>query len=182
MRVIAGKLKGRRLASFKAGHIRPTTDRVKETLFNILQFDVPGARVLDLFSGTGSLAIEAWSRGAGYVQAVENNKTSLRILSDNLRTLGLAREIKVVPQDVFELVKKYKGEPFDIVFADPPFTEKWAHDVMNALSASQVCRPGGLVVIEASSHERIDEEYGEFKLLDKRDFGDKSASIFRRGS
>lgn len=179
MRIIAGKLKGRRLVSFDAGHIRPTSDRVKESLFNILQHDIPGSRVLDLFSGTGNLAIEAWSRDAAYVEAVESHKTSLRIIADNLRGLKLEKEIRVIKKDVFQYLRAYASEPFDIVFADPPFTEKVAHAVMEAMASSKVCRVGGLVVIESSKHERMDDNYGVFKLLDRRDFGDKSASIFR---
>ncbi|MEK6556654.1 MAG: 16S rRNA (guanine(966)-N(2))-methyltransferase RsmD [Bdellovibrionota bacterium] len=179
MRIISGKLKGRRLKSFKADHIRPTTDRVKETLFNILMSDVPDARVLDLFSGTGNLAIEAWSRGAKYVEAVELNKKSIFIIRDNLKELGIEKEIKIVASDVFKYVKSYKGEPFDLVFVDPPFTEKIAHSSMEAIALSRVCRPGGVVIIESSAQERIDDEYKSFKLLDRREFGDKSASIFR---
>jgi 16S rRNA (guanine966-N2)-methyltransferase len=181
MRIISGKLKGRRLVSFKAEHIRPTTDRVKEVLFNILQGDLPGARVCDLFSGTGNLAIEAYSRGAGYVEAVESHKTSLQIIADNLRELKLSKEIHVVKKDVYSYLEGYSGEPFDLVFIDPPFTERMAHPVLEAVAKSEVCREGGVVIIEASKHERVDDNYGVYKLLDRRDFGDKSAFIFRRG-
>jgi 16S rRNA (guanine966-N2)-methyltransferase len=180
MRIIAGKLKGRRLVNFKAEHIRPTTDRVKEVIFNILQSDLPEARVLDLFSGTGNLAIEAWSRGAKYVEAVESHKISLKIMSENLRTLKLEKDIQVVRKDVYDYLKGYKGEAFDLVFIDPPFTQKMAHDVLTALSRSEACRVGGVAIIEASKHEQVDQAYGTFKLLDQRDFGDKSAFIFRR--
>lgn len=179
MRIISGKLKGRRLKNFKADHIRPTTDRVKETLFNILMSDVPGARVLDLFSGTGNLAIEAWSRGAAYVEAVELNKKSLQIIRENIKELQIGREIRVVPQDVFKYLKAFKGQPFDLVFVDPPFTEKIAHLCIESIAESTVCRPGGVVIIESSRHERMDDQYKSFKLLDRREFGDKSASIFR---
>lgn len=181
MRVIGGKLKGRRLVSFKADHIRPTTDRVKETLFNMLAGDVPGARVLDLFAGTGNLSIECVSRGAGYVEAVELNKTSIKIIKANLKELKIEKDVQLRQDDVFRYLSTAKGQAFDLVFIDPPFTEKIAHDCMEALSKtkSKVCRQGGVVVIESGKHERIEDEYGTFKLLDRREFGDKSASIFR---
>jgi 16S rRNA (guanine966-N2)-methyltransferase len=179
MRIISGRLKGRQLASFKADHIRPTTDRVKETIFNILMGDIDGQRVLDLYSGTGNLGIEALSRGAAYVECVENHKSSLRIISENLKKMGISQEIRVVPQDVFRYLKSYKGEGFQVIFIDPPFTQKLAHDTMLALQASSVSRPGGLVVIESSRQERIDDKYGAFQLLDRREFGDKSASFFQ---
>jgi 16S rRNA (guanine966-N2)-methyltransferase len=180
MRIIAGRFKGRQLVSFKADHIRPTTDRVKESVFNILQNDIDGARVLDLFSGTGNLAIEALSRGASYVECVESHKTSLRIIRENLTKLQIAKEIRVVGEDVFKYLKAYKGEPFQLVFIDPPFTEKWAHKCMQAMQTSKAAMVGTLVIIEASRHEQIDDVYGEFQLLDRREFGDKSASFFQK--
>lgn len=179
MRIVGGKLKGRRLVSFKADHIRPTTDRVKETLFNMLAGDVPGARILDLFAGTGNLSIEAVSRGAAYVEAVELNKISIKIIRENLNLLKIEKEVTLRQDDVFRYLKTAKGEPFDLVFLDPPFTEKIAHDCMEALSKSRVCRKGGVAIIESGKHERIEDQYGSFKLLDRRAFGDKSASIFR---
>src|SRR4051812_43364744 len=115
MRIIGGKFKGRNLVSFKADHIRPTTDRVKESIFNKLQNDIPGGRVLDLFSGTGNLAIEALSRGADYVIAVELNRKSLMIIRENLEILGIKNEIEVVGDDVLKYVRKYTGPPFDVI-------------------------------------------------------------------
>ncbi len=184
MRVIGGKLKGRRLVSFKADHIRPTTDRVKETLFNMLAGDIPGARILDLFAGTGSLSIECVSRGASYVEAVELNKISIKIIKENLSLLKIEKSVQLCHEDVFKYLSSAKGEAFDLVFIDPPFTEKIAHDCMEALAKtkSKVCRSGGVVVIESGRHERIEDEYEPFKLLDRREFGDKSASIFRNES
>lgn len=183
MRVISGKLKGRRLKGFKAEHIRPTTDRVKESVFNILGPSLEEARVLDLFSGTGSLSIEAWSRGASYIECVELSKKSLAILRSNLKELGLgaSTEIALKNQDVFRYLKSFKGPPyFDLVIADPPFTEKWADRVMHSLSESQVLASGGIAVIESSSRETIEDNYGQLQLLDRRGFGDKKVSFFRR--
>lgn len=180
MRIIAGRFKGRRLSNFKADNIRPTTDRVKESIFNILMHEVPDARVLDLFSGTGNLAIEALSRGAQYVECVESHKTSLTIIKRNLSELDISKEIKVVPQDVFRYLSGYKGKPFHVVFIDPPFTEKIAHRSMQAIETSAVVAPSGIVVIESSRQERIDDQYGPFQLLDRREFGDKLASFFKR--
>lgn len=179
MRIISGRFKGRQLTNFKAEHIRPTTDRVKETLFNILMGDIEGRRVLDLYAGTGNLGIEALSRGAAYVECVESHKLSLKIIRENLDKLGITKEVRVTAQDVFKYVKSYKGPAFDVIFIDPPFTEKWAHDTMLALQSSSLAVTGAIVVIESSRHERIDDHYGSFRLLDRREFGDKSASFFR---
>jgi 16S rRNA (guanine966-N2)-methyltransferase len=180
MRIIAGRFKGRVLVGFKAEHIRPTTDRVKESLFNILQHELDGARVLDLFSGTGNLSIEALSRGAGYVESVESHKTSLKIISENLKKLNIEREVKVIPTDVFKYLKNYKGEPFSIIFVDPPFTQRLAHVCMESLCQSKVAAVGTKVVIESSRQERLEIQYAQFLRLDQRSFGDKTASFFKK--
>ena len=180
MRVISGRFKGRRLKSFQAQHIRPTTDRVKETIFNKLMGHWEGARVLDLFSGTGNLAIEACSRGAGHVEAVESHRLSLKIMRENFSSLGLEGEIKTHARDVFQFLKSYQGEAFDIVLVDPPFTESLAHAAMEALSQARVAGLGTLVVIEASGTERLDDSYPGFNRLDTRDFGDKRVAFFQK--
>ena len=181
MRIISGRFKGRNLVSFKADHIRPTTDRVKESIFNILMGQIEGARVLDLFAGTGNLGIEALSRGAAYVESVEEHRTSLKIIRENLHLLKIDKEIRVVPLDVFKYLRSYKGKPFDLVFFDPPFTEAIAHKCMEAIQSSAVAAVNTTVIIESSRQERIDDQYGPFQLLDRREFGDKSASFFRKG-
>ena len=180
MIIISGRFKGHRLVSFQADHIRPTTDRVKESVFNILQAYFEDSSVLDLFSGTGNLAIEALSRGAKSVQAVENHKKSLSILRENLNKLKVQDEVKVHPLDVFQFLKKYQGPSFDIIFIDPPFTKALAHDVMLTLASSNVVGPQTWVVIESSDHERLDSEYSRLKRLDQRDFGDKKVSFFQQ--
>lgn len=182
MRIISGRFKGHRLVSFQADHIRPTTDRVKESVFNILQAYFDGCSVLDLFAGTGNLGIEALSRGAARVESVESNKKSLSILKENLSKLKIQDEVKVHSMDVFSFLKKYQGQTFDIIFIDPPFTQALAHDVMTALSLSATFNPETWIIIESSDHERLDSEYSNLKRLDQRDFGDKKVSFFRQES
>jgi 16S rRNA (guanine966-N2)-methyltransferase len=179
MRVIAGKFKGRQLVSFQADHIRPTTDRVKESIFNKLQGYFEDARVLDLFSGTGNLAIEALSRGAAEVIAVELSKKSIRIIEENLKKLQIQDEIQVVSADVLKYLKNHNGPAFDVIFIDPPFTEKMAHEVLQALALSSVMGEHTVAIIESSAHERLDDEYGTLVRFDQRDYGDKLASYFQ---
>ncbi len=181
MRVISGKFKGRTLVPFSADHIRPTTDRVKETLFNKLMFQVEGARVLDLFSGTGSLGIECISRGAIWVDMVELHPQSLSLIRENLTKLKISEGYKVHGQNVFKFIESYRGEPYDIVLADPPFTEKLAHDLATHIGASALLKADSTLVIEASSKERLDETYPGLKFLDRRTFGDKHLSFYGQG-
>lgn len=184
MRIIGGRWKGHYLVSFKADHIRPTTDRVKETLFNILQMHIEGARVLDLFCGTGNLGIEALSRGAAHVTFVEKSNKSLKITRENLEKLKVPREeYDIVAKDVLSFLKNYDGEPYDIIFADPPFTEKMAHEVMEAADGSKVFSPEPghtLLAIESAGRERMDDQYPNLERYNHREYGDKILSLFRK--
>lgn len=179
MRIIAGKYKGRRLVSFKASHIRPTTDRVKESIFNTIQNELYDEQVLDLFSGTGNMAIEAFSRGACAVVAVESHTKSIDIIKENLKALDIKEGIKIIKKDVFKFISSYEGEPFRVIIVDPPFTKKISHDVMAALSISKLYSKDTLVLIESSSHERIDDKYSDLEQVAQKDFGDKKVSYYR---
>lgn len=183
MRIIAGKYRGHQLVAFKADHIRPTTDRVKETLFNQIQFDIAGARVLDLFCGTGNLGLEALSRDAVFCTFVEKNPKSLTITRQNIEKLKVpASEYKIINMDVIAFLKSYKGEPFDIILADPPFTQKMAHSVVEAASQSEAFGPNTLMAIESEQKERMDDEYGDLFRYKTKEFGDKYLSMFRHKS
>ncbi len=185
MRVISGKYKGHHLVPFSADHIRPTTDRVKESMFNMIQNHIEGARVLDLFSGTGNLGIEALSRGAASVLFVEKNKKSIQILEKNLQKLKVDEDFKIVQKDVLSFLKSYQGEGFDLIFADPPFTEEMAHDVMQVADLSQVFRLNSeevktLFLIESGRREKILDDYSTLTRYNVREFGDKFLSFFRK--
>lgn len=181
MRIISGRFKGRVLTSFQADHIRPTTDRVKESLFNKWMGYVEEARVLDLFSGTGNLGIESLSRGCQHVDFVEMNVKSIQILKKNVDLLKLeSSEYSIYKQDVLLYLKKYKGEPYNLILADPPFTEKMAHDVMLALDASECFDSNTLIAIESHKKERIDESYTNLYRYDFNDYGDKVLSFFAK--
>jgi 16S rRNA (guanine966-N2)-methyltransferase len=183
VRIISGQFKGRQLVSFDADNIRPTTDRVKETLFNKLMGRVEEARILDLFSGTGNLAIESISRGAAHVDLVENHRKSLEIIRKNLALLKIESGYKIFPVDCFKYISGYEGEPYDLIICDPPFTRAWAHDLAEKIGASdRLLAPGGWLVIEASSQERMDENYPGLIRLDQRIFGDKHLNFFEKAS
>lgn len=180
MRIISGKWKGRQLTHFKGEHLRPTTDRVKESLFNILQSAWDGARVLDLFSGTGNLSFESLSRGAREVVAVEQNPKSIEIILRNSQILDKPKELILQKKDVFRYLQSYVGEAFDVVLVDPPFTEAIAHDVMEAIAKSQVFRSETVIAIEAARRERLDTSYSSLGEIDRREFGDKLLAFFQK--
>ncbi len=181
MRIISGRFKGRVLTSFQADHIRPTTDRVKETLFNKWMHSLDEARVLDLFSGTGSLGLEALSRGALHVDFVESNLKSIDILKKNIALLKLQNtEYSIVKSDVILYLNKFRGEAYDLILVDPPFTEKMGHDVMQALAASACYHSGTLIAIESQKKERMESAYSPLIRHDVNDYGDKMLSFFSK--
>ena len=180
MRIIGGILKGRILLSPKGNHLRPTSDRVKESLFNILKNNIDQAIVLDLFAGTGNLSIEALSQGAKKIFAVEKHPQSLKIIYNNLTNLQITKqEIQVFKYDVFDFLKIYKKSlKFDLVLIDPPFTQKLANKTMEQLAKSSTFKKETIVVIESSKHEIIKDLYPPLSLFDRRYFGDKLLSFF----
>ncbi len=177
MRIIAGKYGGRRLSTFKADHIRPTTDRVKESLFNKLQGGLEGARVLDLFAGTGNLSFEALSRGATSVDSVEMSKASVAIINKNKKILGVGNELTIHLQDVLKFLKN-GHQKYDVIFIDPPFTKKMAHSVLEALSKSDVFLPHSEVFIESSTQESVLQNYPPLRQKSHKAFGDKYLSHY----
>jgi 16S rRNA (guanine(966)-N(2))-methyltransferase RsmD len=178
MRVISGKYGGRKLTHFRDPRIRPTTDRVKESLFNILSTEVEGARVLDLFAGTGSLGIEALSRGAREVTFVDQSASSLRIVRQNLSLLK-------VPQNQFRLIRfdalaflSSADHDFDLVFIDPPFTQRMADLVMTAVARAHWTQIPTLA-IETAKDEKILDQYGFWRRFRVNNYGDKALSLFK---
>jgi 16S rRNA (guanine966-N2)-methyltransferase len=155
---------------------------VKETLFNILQNDLPGARVLDLFSGTGNLGIEALSRGAEEVLFVESHPTSLEIIRKNLDKLKVTEPYYIQSKNVIQFLQKPPEKTFDIIFADPPFTKQMADEVMTAASQSSVFGKNTIMAIESAKKEKLEAEYGDLIRSDQRIFGDKILSFFIRKS
>ncbi len=180
MRIIAGKFGGRKLVSFKADHVRPTTDRVKEAIFNKVQFGIEGSQVLDLFSGTGNLALEALSRGAIHVDAVEQSSKSIQIIEKNKTTLGVKNELKIFSSDVLKFLKGCK-QTYDYIFVDPPFTKKMADEVMESISQVKAFEVGTELFIESSSHETIKSVYGDWNAKSQKSYGDKWLSHFIKG-
>jgi 16S rRNA (guanine966-N2)-methyltransferase len=153
---------------------------VKESIFNKLQGYLDEARVLDLFSGTGNLTCEAISRGAAHVDAVELSKKSIVIIRENLQLLEIEDQVQVIADDVLKYLQKYSGPAYDLIFADPPFTEKLADRVLTGLSQSQAVGAQTLIMIESSSHEMVQASYPGLERYDERDYGDKRVGFWRR--
>ena len=152
MRVIAGSRRHLLLKTVPGLSVRPTTDRTKETLFNILNPYLPGCRFLDLFSGSGAIGIEALSRGAADVVLVEQSPEALACIRENLKTTKLTEEAKLMAMDVRRAITELEtaGNPFDIIFMDPPFDNELEKQVLFQLASSPLVDADTLIVVEAS--------------------------------
>ena len=156
MRIIAGTARSMPLRSLPGTSIRPTQDRTKETLFNILAPMIPGCRFLDLFAGTGAIAVEALSRGASRAVLVEKNTDALRVIRENLTFTRLADRAEVRRGDVLRVLPSMEGSRFDVIFLDPPFGQGLVEETVRLLGrVPGILSRGGLVVAEAPLDEDL---------------------------
>jgi 16S rRNA (guanine966-N2)-methyltransferase len=181
MRVIGGRARGRRLKAPKGQALRPTSDRIKEALFNILPHDLTAMKVLDLFAGTGNLAIEALSRGATEAVLVDSSAASAKIIRENLSKLQLAGRAKVWVTPAFRALRLLarRGETFDIIFLDPPYERRLVEPSLKIIAEGALLRPSGVVIAEHSIREAVEEEYGSLALTDRRRYGATLLSFYR---
>ncbi|MEB8387572.1 16S rRNA (guanine(966)-N(2))-methyltransferase RsmD [Rhodobacteraceae bacterium KMM 6894] len=185
MRIIAGEARGRRLADVGAGdiaaHLRPTSDRVRESLFNVLAGamgdPVPGALVLDLFAGTGALGLEALSRGAASARFVENGRVALGLLASNIALLKYTATAHVIRQDVRQM-GPCAGAPATLVFVDPPYGQGLGEVALSAAIAGGWLAPGALVVWEENTPLRPP---AGLRQCDMRRYGDTRITLFEWG-
>ena len=180
MRVISGTLKGRKLASFRGRHIRPTADRVREAVFNILNLSWAERDVVDLFAGTGGLGIEALSRGASRVVFVEQHPRSLEVLDKNVRTLALDGRCEIVRMSVEEGMRVLQRNlrTFDVAFIDPPYGSGLADSALHLLARSAIMHSRGVIVAEHHFREQVSSSYGMLALSDRRRYGETVISFF----
>ncbi|WP_224366634.1 16S rRNA (guanine(966)-N(2))-methyltransferase RsmD [Hyalangium versicolor] len=183
MRIVAGSAKGRAIQGPKttSRHIRPTADRVRETLFNVLGQWLEGQTVLDLYAGTGALALEALSRGAGRAVLVDSDREALGLCRQNTEALGFTSQVEVLGQPVARAVEALgkRGERFELIFADPPYAARVVEEVLEQVGRAGLLAPGGLLVIEHDKREPAPESHEGFARDDQRRFGDTLVSFYR---
>ena len=171
MRVITGTARGRRLKTPENSDIRPTTDNVKESVFNIIQFDIEGRRVLDLFAGTGQLGIECLSRGAAEAVFIDDSRAAVRIVKDNMKACGFSAP--VLQQDALSYLRSCGR--FDLIFVDPPYDANLYEPVLETINSVDILSDGGIILCESRRErympdmkapylKRRDYNYGRVKL------------------
>ena len=182
MRIVGGRLRGRALAGPKSAAIRPTADRVREALFNILAHaygdPVGGARVLDLFAGSGALGLEALSRGAAFALFVDDGAEARALIRANVEALGLGGVTRVFRRDATRLGPAYPVEPFGLVFADPPYGHGYAEKALAAARAGGWLAAEALVVVEEAVDAKFAAPEG-FTEIERRDYDDTEVMIAR---
>ena len=178
MRIIAGTARGRKIEAPEGKNTRPTLDRVRENLFNILQMNIRGSRVLDLFAGSGALSIEALSRGAESATLVDSDRNANRIQKKNLETLGFSGQAEVMLRDWKQAAAQLtaEGRRYDLVFLDPPYRMTDLHDVFEALEG--LVADDGLVILEHEAKAAVTP--GEaFEETDRRQWGYCGVTFYR---
>ncbi|HEU4342560.1 MAG TPA: 16S rRNA (guanine(966)-N(2))-methyltransferase RsmD [Candidatus Binatia bacterium] len=182
MRIIGGNARGRRLKVPKGRDLRPTAARVKEALFNILPHDLTGAKILDLYAGTGNLTIEALSRGAAEAILIDSSPQSGKAIRENLRRLDLFARTKVWITPVSRALRLLarRGETFDMIFLDPPYDQRLVESTLNNIAKGGLLRDCGVVIAEHSRHEPVKAHYAGLVLDDQRHYGGTDLSFFRK--
>jgi 16S rRNA (guanine966-N2)-methyltransferase len=187
MRVIAGIYRSRILKSLKDLALRPTSDRLRETLFNVLAPNIVGSRFADLFAGTGAIGIEALSRGATEVVFIESHASAATLIRRNLESLGIDTGVTVLVADALRglaMLAARKGSAaaaFDIVFLDPPYAAAEGYSrVLEFLGSADLLAPGGLLVAEHRRNVDLTEEHGDLKRFRVLRQGDAALSFYRR--
>lgn len=175
MRIIAGDFKGRRLARPPASGLRPTSDKLRETLFNILASRVKGARVLDLFAGTGALGLEALSRGAAEAVFVERDPRAIAVMADNIARCGVEERARIVRAAVERAADRVPGN-FDLILADPPYDLADPGRLLGSFSARLV--PGGLLVLEHARRRQVPDRLGDLVRTRSVVSGESALALF----
>ncbi len=179
MRVISGKARGVNLKTPDGQVTRPTTDRVKEALFSIIHFDLPGASVLDLFGGTGQLGIEAMSRGAKKAVFVDAGEAACKLIRENLKRAKMENDAQIVRSDYLSYLNRCK-ERFDIVFLDPPYAEVFLENSLKKLTEIDILQSGGIIVAERPVGKQLDLDFSGFSRSKDYKYGNTLLTLYRK--
>ena len=171
MKVITGLARGRQLESPIDEKTRPTIDRVKQSIFNIIQFDIPGRKVLDLFAGTGQLGIEALSRGAESAVFIDSSREAVKLIGRNLQKTGLSPKAKVLQCDFKDFLNPSLKGQFGVVFLDPPYGGTLMNEAVSRITQFDILAPGGIIICEQSKNDELNFTEKPYTLLKSYKYG-----------
>lgn len=179
MRVISGSERGKTLKTPEGAKTRPTADRVKEALFSIIQFELPGANVLDLFGGTGQLGIEALSRGAKGAVFVDSDKNACNLIRENLKRTNFLEQGVVLCSDAFSYLRRC-GEKFNIIILDPPYAEDFLENALKIITEIDILRSGGIIVTERPLGKELSMEFAGFARSKDYKYGNTLLALYKK--
>lgn len=181
VRIIAGKARGHKLLSPATMETRPTLDRVKEAMFSSIQMRIPGAVVVDVFAGTGSLGLEAASRGAEKVYLVDKSPVTYPLLKKNIENLKFNDFCTSLNMDAYEALKKLnkQGVKFDIIFIDPPYCKEMIPEALKIVEENNMLKEDGIIVTKIDSIEEIYEGYNEIKISKSKKYGNTTVCYYK---
>ena len=179
MRVITGKARGVQLKTPEGMQTRPTADRVKEALFSIINFDIPGAKVLDLFGGTGQLGIEALSRGAASAVFVDAREESCKLIRENLKRTKLESDGKVIRSDYLDYLNRCR-EQYNIIFLDPPYAEVFLENAIKKITEIDILQSDGIIVAERPLGKELSWEFEGYTRSKDYKYGKVLLTIYRK--
>ena len=182
MRIITGKAKGIRLVTLEGETTRPTAERVKEAVFSMLQFDIEGRRVLDLFAGSGQMALEAVSRGAREAVLIDKSREAISVINKNIAKTKLDDECKVFCMDWSDYVRRFGSEKFDIVFLDPPYASSHLREALLRMHEHRVVKDTGIVVCESENEELFSvsgDLEGKYEIIKQNGYGRVKIALLR---
>ena len=173
MRIISGKARGTKLYTLEGTNTRPTLDRVKESIFNIIQNEIEGATVLDLFAGSGAIGLECLSRGAKKAILCDKSKEAVEIIKRNIEKTHMEECAKIINTDFETCLEKLKNEQFDIIYIDPPYATDYIFKSLKKIKEIGIAKEESIIIIETDDEQRILKDIGniEIKIVDKRKYG-----------
>jgi 16S rRNA (guanine(966)-N(2))-methyltransferase RsmD len=179
MRVISGKARGVALKTPEGMHTRPTTDRVKEAMFSIIQFDLPGTTVLDLFAGTGQLGIEALSRDAKFAYFIDERVDACKLIRENLRRTKLDNQAQVIRSDYMAFLRNCRTK-FDIILLDPPYAEVFLENALKLITEIDILQSGGIIVTERPLDKALSWQFDGFERSKDYKYGNTLVTLYRK--
>lgn len=181
MRVISGKVRGLKLDTPKNEDVRPTTDRVKESLFNIISPYIIDSNVLDLFAGTGSLGIECLSRGASYATFVDVSKESIKIVKSNIEKARVENESTILNMDFKSAIKRLRlqNKKFDIIFMDPPYYKNMFIDAISNIDSADLLSQDGIIVVEHDKQDKFEDKIGRLEKIRDKKYGNTTLTFYK---
>ena len=173
MRIISGKAKGTKLYTLQGDNKRPTLDRVKESIFNIIQSQIPEATVLDLFAGSGAIGLEMLSRGAKKAILCDKSKEAIGIIKKNIQKTHMEEKVELYNIDFKECIEKVSKEKFDIIYIDPPYETNFIEKSLEKIIEKNIIQENGIIILETDDEKRIKKEIEKINvaIIDERKYG-----------